>query len=94
MSITNLRFEIADQDYDCNACEHIKDNIEEYKKDCGFSTGELQALELAEKNNWKVKKGEMCRRYIWDEGGDEECECVEIPAIAKLNTEHDLWINC
>lgn len=89
MAVTNERFEVAKDDFDCNASEHIKEIIDEIKPE--LTHEELEAVERAKANGWKVLKGERCRVYTWNEGGDEEYECVEIPAIAEICSRLDLW---
>lgn len=86
---SDLRFEIADNNYDCNACTFIKDCLEDILPD--LSDEQKQDVELAQSHNWQVLKGERCRRYTWDKGQDEEMDCVEIPAIAEICSDLDLW---
>ena len=89
MSATNVRFEIADRDYDCNCCEFIKDCLDDVMPEL---TEEQRAIvDKAKANNWQVKKGDMCRRYTWDEGSEEEMECVEIPEMVDIISDLDLW---
>lgn len=90
MSMSNLRFEIADQDYECNASLFVMDQLDELEPD--LTEDELAAIERAKANNWKVMKGEQCRRYTWTHGDGEQIDCVEIPAIAEICREHDLWV--
>lgn len=89
MPISNLRFEIADDNYECNACLFIKDCLEDIESD--LTDEQKEAVDLARQHNWKVLKGERCRHYTWDEGDTEEIDCVEIPAIAEICTDLHLW---
>lgn len=89
MAATKVRFEIADEDYECNASLFIKDCMEDILTD--LNEEEKIAVELAQSNNWHVKKGDNCRRYTWDEGESEEMDCVEIPAMAEICIRLDLW---
>lgn len=89
MGATNTRFEIATETEDCNACLFIKDCLEDIVPDISYS--EKRAIVRARENNWQVQKGDMCRKYTWLETDEEVIECVEIPEIASICTEHDLW---
>jgi hypothetical protein len=90
MGMSNLRFVKARKDYDCNACEHIKDRLDEIMPD--LNEEQKAAVELAKSHNWKVLKGEQCRRYTSNKGTAEEMDCVEIPAIAQICIELKLWM--
>lgn len=85
----DLRFETADEDYECNASLFIKDCLDDIQDE--LIAEQKQAIEKAKANNWHVLKGERCRMYTWDKGSDEEMECVEIPEMAEICTKLKLW---
>lgn len=87
--MTNPKFKIAEQDHDCNACEFIKDCYKDFYDDL---TEEQQAvIERAKAKGWKVLKGERCRVYTWAKGTSEEMLCIEIPEVAELVSDLDMW---
>ena len=80
---------IADKPIECNASHFIKDSLIDIVSDLTFA--QKRDIVRARANNWYIQPGEEYRYYIWEEGGEEECECCEIPAMAEICTDLDLW---
>lgn len=90
--MSDLRYKIADNRYDkkrCNAYLFIEGCLDDIVPQLTYE--QKRAVVRARNNNWKISHGDSIRVYIWNKGGSEECECVELVDIAEICTDLDLW---
>jgi hypothetical protein len=101
--VVNERIEIADADYECNACHWLQSYLDENSIDTKLRFSEWRAYIRARKNGCNVKKGDPVRIYEWIDtdyipepweittSNYEVSTCYEIPEIAAICTRLDLW---
>lgn len=78
----------ARKDYPCDACNRLRENLEDFVEDMTFA--EKRAMVLARQNGWKIKAGEPYVKIPQVDGG-EFAVYRAIPAINSICDRLQVW---